>query len=83
MSSNKTAVVALTVITSPATLGSVPNASKDSAVPQCDPEHTWPQGQDEERRTQDKKLVRKLDMSLLPVLILMCLFQAVDKSLLR
>ncbi|KAK5941867.1 hypothetical protein PMZ80_005818 [Knufia obscura] len=44
--------------------------------------HDAEHGEEEQRQEQDKKLVRKLDMTLLPVLILMCLFQAVDKSLL-
>lgn len=34
-----------------------------------------------ERQRIEKRLVRKLDLCLLPVLILMCLFQAIDKSL--
>lgn len=45
--------------------------------------HDAEHAEEEQRQEQDKKLVRKLDMTLLPVLILMCLFQAVDKSLLR
>lgn len=35
----------------------------------------------QEQARLEKRLVRKLDLCLLPVLILMCLFQAIDKSL--
>jgi len=61
--------------------GSISNTSGPSATPMPGLEHARPQGEDVERRKR-KKLVQKLDTFVLPVLILMCLFQAVDKGLL-